>query len=81
MEGKGDGFNSFSLDPKPRDLSNGQYMKVLTDERLVETVREGGRGVNRSPLMPTWGGRLTKDELMYVVAYVRTFAVNNNARE
>jgi mono/diheme cytochrome c family protein len=81
MEGKGDGFNSFSLDPKPRDLSNGQYMKVLTDERLIETVREGGRGVNRSPLMPTWGGRLTKDELMYVVAYVRTFAVNNNAHE
>jgi mono/diheme cytochrome c family protein len=56
-------------------------MKVLTDERLVETVREGGRGVNRSPLMPTWGGRLTKDELMYVVAYVRTFAVNNKAHE
>ena len=81
IEGKGDGFNSFSLDPRPRDLSNGQYMKVLTDERLVETVREGGRGVNRSPLMPTWGGRLTKDELLYVVAYVRTFAVNNNAHE
>jgi len=81
IEGKGDGFNSFSLDPRPRDLSNGQYMKVLTDERLVETVREGGRGVNRSPLMPTWGGRLTKDELTYVVAYVRTFAVNNNAHE
>jgi len=81
IEGKGDGFNSFSLDPKPRDFSNGQYMKVLTDERLVETVREGGRGVNRSPLMPTWGGRLTKDELMYVVAYVRTFAVDSNAHE
>jgi mono/diheme cytochrome c family protein len=81
LEGKGDGFNSFSLDPRPRDLSNGQYMKALTDERLIETVREGGRGVNRSPLMPTWGGRLTKDELMYVVAYVRTFAVNNNTHE
>ena len=81
IEGKGDGFNSFSLDPKPRNFSNGQYMKVLTDERLVETVREGGRGVNRSPLMPTWGGRLTKDELMYVVAYVRTFAVDNNVHE
>ena len=81
MEGKGDGFNSFSLDPRPRDLSNGQYMKMLTDERVIETIREGGRGVNRSPLMPTWGGRLTKDELMYVVAYVRTFAINNSAHE
>ena len=81
IEGKGDGFNSFSLNPKPRDLSNGQYMNALTDERLIETVREGGRGVNRSPLMPTWGGRLTKDELMYVVAYVRTFAVDDKSRE
>ncbi|MDP1677545.1 MAG: cytochrome c [Bacteroidota bacterium] len=81
MEGKGDGFNAFSLDPKPRDLSNEQYMKSFTDDRLVETVREGGRGVNRSPLMPSWGGRLTKDELLYVIAYVKKFAVSTDTHK
>jgi mono/diheme cytochrome c family protein len=79
IEGKGDGFNSYSLDPKPKDLSNVLYMKSFTDGRLLETIRFGGRGVNRSPIMPSWGGRLTNDELMYVVAYVKTFTVNNNA--
>jgi mono/diheme cytochrome c family protein len=71
MEGKGDGFNSFNLDPKPRDLTDGHYMNTLTDERLAQTIREGGRSVNRSSLMPSWGGRLTKDEILYVATYVR----------
>jgi cytochrome c553 len=75
-EGKGDGFNSFNLDPKPRDLTDGHYMNTLTNERLVQTIRDGGRSVNRSSLMPSWGGRLAKDDLVYVAAYVRSLALN-----
>ena len=74
MEGKGDGFNSFNLDPKPRNLTDENYMKTLTDVRIAETVRGGGRAVNRSSLMPSWGGRLTSDEIIYVVAYVRSLS-------
>jgi mono/diheme cytochrome c family protein len=70
-EGKGDGFNAFNLDPKPKDFTEKQYMQALTDEKLIETVSQGGRGVNKSPLMPSWGGRLTKQEIEYLVAYVR----------
>ena len=73
-EGKGDGFNSFSLDPKPRNFTDEQYMNALSDPRLIETVTQGGRGVNRSSFMPSWGGRLNKREVEYVVAYIRTFA-------
>jgi mono/diheme cytochrome c family protein len=77
LEGKGDGFNSFNLDPKPKDLTDGHYMNTLTDDRLAQTIREGGRSVNRSSLMPSWGGRLTKDEILYVVAYVRMLATHS----
>ena len=73
-EGKGDGFNSFNLDPKPRDFTDAKYMSALSDERIQETIRAGGRGVNRSPLMPSWGGRMTRVEIQYVVAYLRTFS-------
>ncbi len=73
IEGKGDGFNSFNLDPKPRDFSDTRYMNALSEERLFQTVDGGGRSVNKSPLMPTWGGRLSKEEIEFVAAYIHTF--------
>lgn len=73
-EGKGDGFNAFNLDPKPKDLTDKQFMQASTDASLREIVAKGGRGVNKPPLMPSWGGRLTKAEIDYCIAYIRTFA-------
>lgn len=73
-EGKGDGFNAFNLDPKPRDFTDIKYMNALSDSRLLETVSQGGKGVNKSVLMPSWGGRLSKSELEYIIAYIRHFA-------
>jgi len=79
-QGKGDGFNSYNLDPKPGDLSDVHYMSALSDERIMQAIRDGGAGINKSPLMPSWGGRLNKDELAYVVAYVRTFAQDTTGK-
>ncbi len=73
-EGKGDGFNAFNLDTKPRDLTDAKYMNALSDTRIIETISQGGRGVNKSLLMPTWGGRVSKSEQEYIIAYVRHFA-------
>ncbi len=72
-EGKGDGFNAFNLDPKPRDFTDARYMNALSDGRLLETISQGGRGVNKSVLMPSWGGRLSGIERTYVAAFVRHF--------
>ena len=76
-EGKGDGFNAFNLEPRPRDFTDLKYMNALSDARLIETVIKGGRGVNRSPLMPTWGGRLKNDEVAYVLSFVRSLSKSN----
>ena len=73
-EGKGDGFNAFNLDPKPRDFTDKKYLDALTNARMFETVAGGGRAVNKSPVMPSWGGRLNKDEIKYLVTYLRTFS-------
>jgi mono/diheme cytochrome c family protein len=72
-DGKGDGFNAFNLDPKPRDFTDEKIMNSINDERLYRTISGGGRSVNKSPLMPSWGGRLQNDEINYLVTYVRSF--------
>src|SRR5689334_20124490 len=41
-QGKGDGFNAFNLDPKPRNLADDKYMHTLAYDRIAQTIREGG---------------------------------------
>ncbi len=76
-EGKGDGFNAFNLDPRPRDFTDSTYMNALGDRQALATVIGGGRSVNKSPLMPAYGWTLKKDEIRYVVAYVKTLFPRN----
>jgi mono/diheme cytochrome c family protein len=70
-EGKGDGFNAFNLDPRPKDLSEKHYMDAFTDAMLYQTISQGGKGTNKSVLMPGWGGTLNKQQITYLIAYVR----------
>jgi mono/diheme cytochrome c family protein len=72
QEGKGDGFNAFNLDPRPRDLSDSTYMRALGDDQLVHTISGGGRSVNKSPLMPAYGWTLNREQIRELSAYVRT---------
>jgi mono/diheme cytochrome c family protein len=72
-DGKGDGFNAYNLNPKPRDFTDAHLMTALSDERIFKTISEGGRNVNRSILMPSWEGRLSRSEINYVISYVRLF--------
>jgi cytochrome c oxidase cbb3-type subunit 3 len=70
-QGKGDGFNAYNLDPKPRDFTDPRAMAGIDDATLITTIADGGKGVNKSPLMPAWGGRMNKLELGYVIEYVK----------
>jgi len=74
--GEGDGFNAFNLDPKPGNLADSSYIAALSDETLVQVIAFGGRVVNKSILMPAYQNTLTKDQVRYVVDYIRTFAPN-----
>jgi len=74
IEGKGDGFNSYNLDPRPTDFTNVRYMNALPYEHLVQVISAGGRGINKSPLMPAWGNTLTSDEVQRLATYVSNFS-------
>ena len=71
-EGKGDGVASAALDPKPRNLSDSEYVSTLSDEHLFKIIKEGGVSVGKSPLMPAWGSMLSDDKIWDVIAYLRS---------
>jgi mono/diheme cytochrome c family protein len=70
-EGYGDGFNSYNLEPRPRNLADTTYMNTLSDARLSEMIAEGGRGTGKSVLMPAYGSTLTTSEIQGLVEYIR----------
>ncbi len=69
--GRGDGPAAAGLNPKPRDLTDADYMSGVSDRRLWTTIKSGGAAVGLSPLMPPWGGTLTDDDIADLVAYIR----------
>jgi mono/diheme cytochrome c family protein len=70
-QGKGNGFNAFNLNPKPKSFTDSNYISTYSNVRLSEVINKGGRGVNKSQMMPSYKGTLNKDEIEYVTQYVR----------
>ena len=70
--GKGDGPAATSLNPKPRDHTNGAYMDKLTNDHIFKVIRYGGSmfGYPTMPAQPN----LSDDEIREVVAFVRTLS-------
>ena len=80
QSGEGDGFNAYNLNPKPHSLADSTYMKALSYEYMTETISFGGKGVNKSVLMPAYQNTLSKTQISNVVAYIETFTqpISNN---
>lgn len=72
--GKGDGPAAASLNPKPQDHSDGKVMNSLSDQYLMDIIKNGGAGVKKSPLMPAWGKTLKDQEISDVTVYIRSLA-------
>lgn len=72
--GEGDGFNAFNLDVRPRDLTDQAFQRAVSDEALREVIAQGGRGTNRSVLMPAYQHTLSEEEVTDLLAFIRTLA-------
>ncbi len=73
--GAGDGFNASALEPHPATLSVSKYISGPNDEKLKKVIAGGGRGTNRSVLMPAYSRTLTDAEIANVIEYIKTFAL------
>lgn len=72
-EGKGDGVLAPYLDPKPKDLSDGERMGKLSDEEIYKVIKEGGPAIGLSSKMAAWGQVLSDQEVKDLVALIRSF--------
>ena len=75
-EGKGDGFNAYNLDPKPRSLADSAFQAQHSDSDLVAAIRSGGGAVGLSTGMPPWGRTLNERQIQDVVDYLRTLVAS-----
>jgi mono/diheme cytochrome c family protein len=62
------------MDEPPRDETDVEYMKTLSDLFLYLAICKGGEPVGRSIVMPAWGDFFTDQEIRDLVAYVRSFS-------
>lgn len=70
--GNGKGINAGeNMSVAPRNHTDSEYMSDRSDQDLFNAVKNGGPAVNKSVLMPPWGGVLTDDEIHALVRYLR----------
>jgi len=72
--GKGDGPTAATLDPRPRNLTNGKYANYVSNLDIFRVVKGGGAARNLAEAMPPWGNVLQDQDIWNVVAFIRTLA-------
>jgi len=65
--GKGDGPAAVALTPRPANLAAAARLEQLSDDSLVNVVTAGRK------TMPGFGRMLTPEQILEVVAYIRSF--------
>jgi mono/diheme cytochrome c family protein len=74
VEGHGDGFNAYNLDPKPRNLADPEFQMSRSDHDLSEIIRLGGVVAGLSTGMPPWGRTINERGINNIVIFLRTLA-------
>lgn len=75
--GKGDGAASAALNPKPRDYTDAEWQKSVTDDQIKKTITGGGASVGKSPIMPAQPDLASKPEVLDgLVKIIRGFAAS-----
>jgi len=71
MRGNGMGVNIPDMSVQPRDHTDSKEMSARSDEEIFKAIKEGGRSIGKSLLMPAWGGVLNDEEIKGLVQYLR----------
>lgn len=74
LQGKGDGYLLPMLKEQPvmRDWTDPEAMDGVTDEFMIEITEKGGEGVGKSEVMLKYGKKMSREEIIDVVAYIRS---------
>jgi len=70
--GGGDGINATSEMPvSPRDHTSAKEMSKLTSEDVYFAIKDGGKSVGKSSLMPKWDGTMDDGDIKALVSYLK----------
>jgi mono/diheme cytochrome c family protein len=73
--GKGDGAAAAALNPKPRDYTDAEWQKSVTDDQIKKAITGGGAAVGKSAIMPAQPDLAAKPEVLDgLVKIIRSFA-------
>jgi len=70
--GKGDGPSGQALQPKPADFATA--LKGKDEAYLTKVITEGGTGVGKSPMMPSYEGIFSDGQIQGLIEYLKGFA-------
>jgi mono/diheme cytochrome c family protein len=79
LTGKGDGSGARVIRQAMRDFSNANAMRAVNDRFLFDIIKKGSSQFGRSNAMPSWGMKLSDDEIHAVVAHIRSLASERTA--
>ena len=70
--GKGDGPAGKMLKPAPGDFATA--VKGKGDADIAKVIKEGGKAVGKSAVMPAYGTKLSDEQVQLLVKYVKELA-------
>jgi cytochrome c oxidase cbb3-type subunit 3 len=65
-DGTGQNWIGSFLEPKPRDLSNPEFMQPMTRTLLLQSIRNGLKNTS----MPAWKNILTDTQINQIISYI-----------
>ncbi len=70
--GHGDGPAASALQPRPKNLADPALQQSTSDDRLALAIAKGGTAVGLSDQMPAFGATLNHQQIVDIVAFVRS---------
>jgi len=68
--GKGNGFNSYNLNPRPRNFSDSVFAASMNLDNLQLAISRGGNSIGKSALMHPYDNTLKSHEIEYLAQYI-----------
>ena len=74
--GQGNGPTSLTLETKPRDFGDCDRMARISDQLMIDVIRNGGYANGLSADMPAWRYVLSEEDMRDLVVLIRRFCTN-----
>ncbi|MBL6956798.1 MAG: c-type cytochrome [Chlorobium phaeobacteroides] len=72
----GDGSGRYygsGMQASPADFTQESFFRERSDNRLYTAISEGSASVGKSNLCPPWGRTLHKEEIEFLIGYIKSF--------